>query len=70
MKDLFDLYGRKINNLEQTKRIEEIHYVKCDCKHLAIRKNRSFQAIFKCSLCKREYEVRLTGKVRLIGNYK
>lgn len=70
MRDLYDLYSKKINWDKQGSIQSKVFYVKCDCGHLAIRKNRSHRAIFRCSLCKKEYEVRVTGKVRTIGQYK
>lgn len=64
--DLYDFYGRKISWYETGSNKSKVFYVKCVCGHLAIRKNRSTKALFRCSLCKREYSLILSGKVKLI----
>lgn len=64
--ELYDFYGRKISLYKTGITKSKVFYVKCFCGHLAIRKNRSTMSLFRCSLCKREYSITLSGKVKLI----
>ncbi|EPH77720.1 transcriptional regulator, UvrC family [Enterococcus faecalis 02-MB-P-10] len=67
MKKLYDFYGKEIIGFQKLDNMAKVYYVKCDCGHLAIHKNNTAQAVFRCSLCRKEYQLRMTGKVKEIG---
>ncbi|EHS2295477.1 transcriptional regulator [Enterococcus faecalis] len=53
---VYDFFGKEID-LDKEKYCP-VYYVQCDCGHLAIRKNNTDRQIFRCSLCKNEYQQR------------
>ncbi|MFG5536590.1 transcriptional regulator [Enterococcus faecalis] len=58
---LYDFYGKEMNfNKGEYYRV---YYVQCDCGHLAIRKNKTTKAVFRCSLCKKEYRLKKTSRI-------